>query len=237
MNFFSINFLLFFLVVIVILKNTKKLNQRNIVLLISSYIFYGVWDIRFLVLLFFISMTVYVSGLNIKNKAFLYTGVLIPLVSLGLFKYFNFFSQSFSNLFGISDFVTLNVVLPLGISFYVFLAISYILDVHHSKIPCERNFVNVLLYISFFPTIVSGPITKARVLLPQIQVFNPIKINAIYIGVQFFMLGCIKKFVLADNMGVLVDEVYSAPLAFDSLTVWLAVISYSIQLYLDFSGV
>lgn len=236
MNFFSINFLLFFLVVIVILKNTKKLNQRNIVLLISSYIFYGVWDIRFLVLLFFISMTVYVSGLNIKNKAFLYTGVLIPLVSLGLFKYFNFFSQSFSNLFGISDFVTLNVVLPLGISFYVFLAISYILDVYHNKIPCERNFVNVLLYISFFPTIVSGPITKARVLLPQIQVVNPIKINAIYTGVQFFMIGCIKKFVLADNMGVLVDEVYSAPLAFDSLTVWLAVISYSIQLYLDFSG-
>ena len=236
MNFFSINFLLFFLVVIVILKNTKKLNQRNIVLLISSYIFYGVWDIRFLVLLFFISMTVYVSGLNIKNKAFLYTGVLIPLVSLGLFKYFNFFSQSFSNLFGISDFVTLNVVLPLGISFYVFLAISYILDVHHNKIPCERNFVNVLLYISFFPTIVSGPITKARVLLPQIQVFNPIKINAIYIGVQFFMLGCIKKFVLADNMGVLVDEVYKTPLVFDSATVWLAVISYSFQLYFDFSG-
>ena len=236
MNFFSINFLLFFLVVIVILKNTKKLNQRNIVLLISSYIFYGVWDIRFLILLFFISMTVYVSGLNVKNKVFLYTGVLIPLVSLGVFKYFNFFSQSFSNLFGISDFVTLNVVLPLGISFYVFLAISYILDVYHNKIPCERNFVNVLLYISFFPTIVSGPITKARVLLPQIQVFYPIKINAIYTGVQFFMIGCIKKFVLADNMGVLVDEVYSAPLAFDSLTVWLAVISYSIQLYLDFSG-
>ena len=144
MNFFSINFLLFFLVVIVILKNIKKLNQRNIVLLISSYIFYGVWDIRFLVLLFFISMTVYVSGLNIKNKAFLYTGVLIPLVSLGLFKYFNFFSQSFSNLFGISDFVTLNVVLPLGISFYGFLAISYILDVHHNKIPYSHS-----LYIFF----------------------------------------------------------------------------------------
>ena len=236
MNFFSLKFLVFFLAVAAVLKNTGTLKNRNIVLLLSSYIFYGFWDIRFLALLVLVSAAVYFGALYKENKAVFFAGIIIPLGSLGIFKYFNFFSQTFSDLLGINDFVTLNIILPLGISFYVFLAISYILDVYNDKIPCERNFVNVLLYISFFPTIVSGPITKARMLLPQIQTYHPIRMDCIYIGIQFFLIGCIKKFVLADNMGVLVDEVYKTPLAFDSLTVWLAVITYSFQLYLDFSG-
>lgn len=236
MNFFSLNFLIFFIAVLVVLKNIGTVEKRNIVLLLSSYVFYGAWDIRFLALLIATSIVVYICALRVESKPFLYSGIAIPLAVLGVFKYFNFFSQSFSALLGINDFITLNIVLPLGISFYTFLAISYVLDVYHHKISCERNFVNVLLYISFFPTILSGPIQKARDFLPQIKTYHPIQAEAVYTGVQFFLIGCIKKFVLADNMGVLVDEVYKAPLAFDSLTVWLAVVTYSVQLYLDFSG-
>lgn len=236
MNFFSLKFLVFFFLVVLLLKNTSSIKGRNIVLLLSSYIFYGFWDVRFLALLFFISLVVYIAACKKENKMLFYAGILIPLASLGVFKYFNFFSQTFSELLGIHDFVTLNMILPLGISFYVFLAISYVLDVSHNKIPCEKNLVNVLLYVSFFPTIVSGPITKARMLLPQIQAYHPLKRDAVFVGIQFFLIGCIKKFVFADNMGVLVDEVYKSPLAFDSLTVWLAVITYSLQLYFDFSG-
>ncbi|MBQ8698498.1 MAG: MBOAT family protein, partial [Schwartzia sp.] len=124
----------------------------------------------------------------------------------------------------------------LGISFYTFLAISYLLDVYHGKIPFEENFLIVALYIGFFPTVVSGPITKAQNLIGQFHEARAIRWENLQIGIQLFIMGCLKKSVLADRIGVLVDDVYGAPLAFDSSTVWLAVIGYSLQLYFDFSG-
>lgn len=236
MNFFSINFLIFLIVVVAIISKIKSVDVRNYILLCASWIFYACWDWRLLGLLIFISLAAYLGGKYVYNKWAKIISISIPLLSLCICKYLGFFVDTFCNLLSIEDNFSLHIILPLGISFYSFLAISYVLDVNKKKIAAEKEFAIVALYVSFFPTIVSGPITKARDLLMQFKAVQPFNWHDIEIGAQFFILGCLKKFVLADNMGVLVDEVYKTPLVFDSATVWLAVISYSFQLYFDFSG-
>lgn len=236
MNFFSLEFLLFFFVVFLFVGRSRTSAQRNTVLLLASWIFYAAWDWRLLGLLLLLSVTTYWSGKIANLRTGLLLGILFPLFTLGCFKYLDFFMESLAELFSLSNVGTLHLLLPLGISFYSFLAISYVLDVRHGKIEAAQDFRIVALYVSFFPTVVSGPITKARELLPQFYSFTPISIGNFRIGLQIFLIGCLKKFILADNMGVFVDEVYRTPLVFDSATVWLAVITYSLQLYFDFSG-
>lgn len=236
MNFFSLGFLLFFFIILLLVKKSRTAEQRNTVLLLASWLFYASWDWRLLGLLMLLSFTTYWSGKIAHLRSGLLLGVLFPLFTLGCFKYLDFFVGSFARLFALSDIGALHILLPLGISFYSFLAISYVLDVRRGKIAMVHDFRMIALYVSFFPTVVSGPITKARELLPQFASFVPISMENFRIGLQIFLLGCLKKFVLADNMGVFVDEVYRTPLVFDSATVWLAVVTYSLQLYFDFSG-
>ena len=237
MNMFSITFLVFFIILLFIYSRAKSINLQNKVLLLGSYLFYAYWDWRFLLLLISVSLTVYYSAkyCNKSEKAF-HLGWIIPTLSLIICKYTNFFLDSFYSTFGISNHGSLEIILPLGISFYTFLSISYVLDVKAGKINPEESFIPVALYIAFFPTVVSGPITKARDMFHQFKVYHVIECSQLQIGAQLFLIGCIKKFVLADHLGILVDEVYKTPLAFDSSTVWLAMITYSLQLYLDFAG-
>lgn len=235
MNFVAFS-LLILLVVAMILYTVKNVKYQNVLLLFVNYLFYGFCDYRFLGLLIMTTAVIYYAGLSIRKRFAVFLGVGWPLLVLGIFKYYNFFVSSLSGLFPDLSTVTLKIVVPLGISFYSFLAISYILDVKNDKLVAEKDFVKLALYISFFPTVIAGPITKAKELLPQFAISRNVSWVNVKVGIQYIATGCMKKLVLADNMGVLVDEVYAAPLAFDTYTVWLAVVTYSLQLYFDFSG-
>ena len=252
MIFTSIEFLFFFATVLLIIGllsvpatvkcfGAEKLAQiRRYVLLIASYFFYGWWDWRFCFLLFGLTLVAYFTALHIEahrgKKWSVAIGVIVPLMILAIFKYFNFFIGSFTALFGHTTSDVLKIILPLGISFYTFQSISYTIDVYKGKLTASRDFFRFALYVAFFPQLISGPIVKASVLLPQIDEDRNITLQRLSEGAQIILLGFAKKMVLADNISVFVNEVYKAPQAFHSGTVALAVISYSLQLYFDFSG-
>ena len=238
MNSMLLYFILFFLVIPVLLYRTKKIKKQQIILLVASYLFYSLWDWRFMSLLVVMAIVIWQTAKYVQqSRTCLAFGVGGPLLTLGVCKYWGFFADTYVNFFGGNiDLSTLNVILPLGISFYTFMAISYVLDVYHGKIAAESRFIPVALYISFFPTVVSGPITKARDIIGQFNEVKRFSWENMQVGWQIFIMGCLKKFLLADYLAVFVEDVYHAPLAFDSATVWLAVLSYSLQLYLDFSG-
>jgi alginate O-acetyltransferase complex protein AlgI len=160
----------------------------------------------------------------------------VPLVMLGVFKYFNFFISSFADAFGIQSITTLRIILPVGISFYTFQALSYVLDVSQHKIAAEKNFRKLALYISFFPQLVAGPIIKAADFLPQLDEERNVTIKNISTGMQIFVFGLFKKVVIADWLSVFVDDVFLTPKAFHAVSLILGVMSYSIQIYFDFSG-
>jgi alginate O-acetyltransferase complex protein AlgI len=155
---------------------------------------------------------------------------------LGVCKYLNFFIESFCNAFGIAGSHTLQIILPLGISFYLFQALSYVFDVKKGLIQVENNFIKFAVYISFFPQITAGPIVKAHDFLPQLDKVHRIKRDNVYAGLQLLVLGLTKKLVFADRIGVAVDAVYDAPLAYNNISIIWAIIGYAIQIYCDFSG-
>lgn len=163
MTFASITFIVFFTLVLVLegITNVRVVKEklgnhfyivRHMILLIASYIFYGWWDWRFCFLILFVTVTAYLAGLLHQNKTVVVMAVCVVLVVLGIFKYYNFFVESFCELFSISSAGTINIILPVGISFYTFQAISYIADVRLGRLQAERSFVNVALYIAFFST-------------------------------------------------------------------------------------
>lgn len=238
MSFASIEFIIFFVVVLLsasILQ--KKFNKKvvHVLLLIASYFFYGYWDWRFCFLLAFVTVTAYVTALFSKKKSVFITGVTVPLIVLGIFKYFNFFLSSMSTILG-KDLGILNIILPVGISFYTFQALSYVIDVKRERIRAEKDFIKLALYISFFPQLVAGPIVKAKDFLPQLDEDRKVTLKGIEIGIQLMVFGLFKKIVLADHMSVFIDNVFFAPNAYHWSTLLLAVVSYSLQIYFDFSG-
>ena len=171
-----------------------------------------------------------------EKKLPVYIGVIFPLIVLGVFKYYNFFVGSFCEAFGIANPGTLNIILPVGISFYSFQALGYVLDVYRGKIAPEKSFIKFALYIAFFFKLAQGPIVKSADFLPQLSEDRNISLRGIELGVQYFVFGLFKKIVLADNISVFVDAVNQAPQAFSALTLILAAYAYGLQLYLDFSG-
>ncbi len=238
MSFASLEFLIFFLIVFIVvlfLQNFKNALYKQIFLLVVSYFFYGYWDWRFCFLLLFITVAAYISALFTHRKFALAIGVIVPLVILGFFKYFNFFLDSFSSLIN-KDLDVLAIILPVGISFYTFQALSYVIDVKRGKISVEKNFVKLALYISFFPQLVAGPIVKASEFLPQLNEERRINIKNVEIGIQLMVVGLFKKIVIADHLSVFVDDVFNTPAAYSWVSIILAVVSYSIQIYFDFSG-
>jgi alginate O-acetyltransferase complex protein AlgI len=245
MVFSSITFFAFFSIVLLAMVLTKipvfaSRRLRHGILLFASYIFYGWWDWRFCFLMFALTLVAYVSALRIakrpKQKMWIVIGVAVPLVILGFFKYFNFFVESFVRVWGISRGNSLSIILPVGISFYTFQSLSYTIDVYRKKIRVERDFSRLALYIAFFPQLVAGPIVRAGDFLPQLEEDRNISFSNFKTGIQIFIFGLFKKVVVADWLSVFVDDVFRTPAAFHAISLVLAVIAYSIQIYFDFSG-
>ena len=203
----------------------------NIVLLAASYAFLAYVDYRFALVL--AALTV-ITWLCARSRRAIVVGVIFAVLILAFFKYFNFFAESFTKLFG-ADFTALNIILPVGISFYTFSAISYLIDVKREKIK-SKNLFDVALYLSFFPKLTSGPIQRSADFFSQSEKRRNIGVESFSEGIQIFVFGLFKKIVLADRLSVFVDQVYATPNVFSSATVLLAVISYSLQIYFDFSG-
>lgn len=239
MSFASVEFIIFFVVVIVItaiLQNLNSDNPKHIFLLGSSYFFYGYWDWRFCFLLLFVTTSSFYAAKAAKSIVRLGAGVCIPLIVLGFFKYFNFFLESASVALG-KDLGILEIILPVGISFYTFQALSYVIDVHRGTLSVENSFIKLALYLSFFPQLVAGPIVRASDFLPQLGEDNRrVTIGNLKMGIQLVAFGLFKKIVIADHISVFVDDVYAAPVAFNWQTLLLAVLAYSVQIYFDFSG-
>lgn len=251
MTFASIEFLILFLVVLALLlvvqrilpiKEKARQQLGHFILLVASYIFYGWWAARFCTLLLGVTFIAFFSAKKKDvthlglSRIYLLIGVGTPLAVLALFKYFDFFVDSFCNLFQIEASPALGLILPVGISFYTFQALSYTIDVYNGRIEKEKSLIHFALYIGFFPQLVAGPIVKASEFLPQLMERRFVTGKRLAEGIQIFVFGMFKKVVLADNLSVYVDEVFRTPSVFGSGTVLLAVVSYAIQIYMDFSG-
>ncbi|GHU54236.1 alginate O-acetyltransferase [Spirochaetia bacterium] len=240
MAFSSITFFVFFAIVLAAMILTKPRKARHIILLIASYVFYGWWDWRFCFLMLVLTIVAYISAVQIEkrqnNRIYIITGVAVPLVILGIFKYFNFFVASFTRIWGISSVGSLNIILPVGISFYTFQSLSYTIDVYRKKITAEKDFFKLALYIAFFPQLVAGPIVRASDFLPQLEEDRNVTVQNFTTGIQIFIFGLFKKIVIADWLSVFVDDVFRTPNAFHAISIILALIAYSIQIYFDFSG-
>ena len=207
----------------------KKLLEK-LILLISSCIFLGYADIRFLLLLMLLTFSSFAAA---KTKRY-GLGIFAALALLFFFKYYNFFVESFSPLIG-TDLVLKNLLLPLGISFYTFSAVSYIMDVRNGKTGC-RSLLDLGVYLAFFPKLTSGPIQKSCGFFEQLDSDRGIDRFSVSEGIQIFVFGLFKKIVIADRLAVFVDQVYATPAVFGSFTVLLAAAAYSLQIYFDFSG-
>lgn len=239
MRFLSAEFIVFLVALLCVLQLTGgNIKARNSILLVASYLFYSIGDFHFLLLLITLSCIVWWCGKKIKETGksqYFRLGIAAALLSLVFFKYFNFFADTLGSFLGISLYVR-HLLFPLGISFYTFQAISYLCDVKYGKIEAEVSLVNMLLYIGFFPQIVSGPIVKAHDFLPQLYRKNALTGKRLSYGIQKFALGICKKVVIADRLGVAVDTVYAASSAYSGLSLLLTAVAFSLQIYYDFSG-
>ena len=202
-------------------------------LLLAASFLFVIWaDLRFALVLALLTIITWFCGKDAKRGKL---GILAALLALAYFKYTGFFLDSFYKLLGKVDSPALEILLPLGISFYSFSAISYLVDVSRGKVAA-RPLPDVALYLSFFPKLTSGPIQRSADFFRQLDVPRRVGWDSFSRGIQIFFFGLFKKLVLADRLSVFVNQVYAVPKAFDSLTVLLAVLAYSLQIYFDFSG-
>ena len=243
MSFVSFEFLVLFGITAFLFHLIKDRTGKQLVLLIASYIFYAYWDIRFLGLLIGLTWVSYylagrISGTEElrKRKWYCGLGIAVSLGILAFFKYFNFFISAAAGVFHINRDNVWNIILPIGISFYTFQAISYLVDVYRGRIEARKSFREVSLYISFFPQLVAGPIVKAADFFPQLDEEHVITADNVEKGIQIFLFGVLRKTVIADRLAVCVDAVFEVPIAYDSASVICTVAAYSIQIYCDFSG-
>jgi alginate O-acetyltransferase complex protein AlgI len=250
MLFNSIEFLLFLPTIFILywFVFNKNLKYQNSLILVSSYVFYGWWDYRFLSLIFLSTIVDYVIGLNISNqsskkkqKLLLWVSVLFNLSVLGFFKYYNFFVDSWVELFSsvgyeIKSVWTLNIILPVGISFYTFQTMSYTIDIYRKKLEPTKDFISFASFVSFFPQLVAGPIERASNLLPQILKKREFQYEQGIQGLRLILWGMFKKVVIADSLAPIVDDIFSNYQDFGGGTLWLGAIYFAFQIYCDFSG-
>lgn len=239
--FLPLVFLLYWFVFDYALKRcTKQLLWQNLFVVVVSYIFYGWWDWRFLILIAFTSFCSWGSGLLItqsaKPKLWLTLNIVINLLILGIFKYFNFFVDSFCDLFNLTNNIVIKVILPVGISFYTFQALSYSIDVYRKKIEPTKDVVAFFAYVSFFPQLVAGPIERATNLLPQFEKKRTFDYTEAVDGMRRILWGLFKKIVVADNCATYVDQVWANYQNECGSTLALAAILFAFQIYGDFSG-
>lgn len=296
----SIFFVFFTIFYVVYLLLGKKVRYQNFLILVSSYIFYGWWDERFLLLIALSTTTDYLAGIGARGyklttshlglsvgflivvtaglglmdwqgntmvlvgglsfavatvavvmilgrleeqarrKAYLVTSLVVNLGVLGFFKYFNFFAESLRQgalSFGVElDATTLNIVLPVGISFYTFQTLSYTLDCYREKLKPTDQFLEHAAFVAFFPQLVAGPIERARNLLPQFSNPRIITFDKIKSGAALFAWGMYKKVVIADNIAPIADRIFSDPSAFSSGEILVGVLAFTFQIFCDFSG-
>ncbi len=242
MLFTSIEFFLFLpLTFAIYWLLRKQLRWQNLLVVVASYVFYGWWDWRFLLLIAFTTICSYASGLLITQlrwrKVALWSNIVLNLGILGLFKYYDFFATELARLLGCSgDSVMLNLILPVGISFYTFQALSYSIDVYRGKIAPTKDVVAFFAYVSFFPQLVAGPIERATNLLPQFLRKREFDYAMAVDGVRQMLWGFFKKVVVADNCAIVVDIVWGDIGAYGSMDLAVAAALFSIQIYCDFSG-
>ena len=243
--FLPIVFLLYWFVFDYALRSCKhQLLWQNLFVVIASYIFYGWWDWRFLILIAITTFLSFLSGLGIEyaptqrgKKTVMIANIVVNLGILGVYKYYDFFAREFAELFGIeSDFLLLHLILPVGISFYTFQALSYSIDVYRKQIEPTHDVVAFTAFLSFFPQLVAGPIERATNLLPQFQRKRTFDYAQAVDGMRQILWGLFKKIVVADNCATYVDTVFADISNHSGSTLLLAAVLFTFQIYGDFSG-
>lgn len=250
MLFNSIEFLIFLPTVFILywFIFNNRLSTQNILILVSSYLFYGWWDFRFLSLILLSTIVDYIVGYNIPKqsskklqKLLLYLSVLTNLGILGFFKYYNFFVDSWVDLFNsigyeIKSLWTLNIILPVGISFYTFQTMSYTIDIYKKKLEPTKDFISFASFVAFFPQLVAGPIERASNLLPQILKKREFQYEQGVQGLKLILWGMFKKIVIADQLAPIVDEIFSNYNDLGGGMLFLGAFYFAFQIYCDFSG-
>jgi alginate O-acetyltransferase complex protein AlgI len=225
----------------------RSIRAQNLLLLVSSYVFYGWWDWRFLSLIIFSSIVDYLVGISLsrsdrarKRKVLLLISILVNLGFLGFFKYFNFFAENFSHAFTLLgspiSLHRLNIVLPVGVSFYTFQTMSYSIDVYKRKIEPTKNIIAFFTFVSFFPQLVAGPIERAKNLLPQFFKRRAFDYNRAVDGLRQIIWGLFKKVVIADNSAEYANLIFNNSADYSGSTLLLGAIFFTFQIYGDFSG-
>lgn len=251
MLFNSIEFL-FFLPIVFLLYwfvFQKNLKWQNFFVVIVSYLFYGWWNWHFLLLIAFTTFCSYISGLGVSyylrkkrglSKLLCVSNIVLNLLILGVYKYYNFFVDSFVEVFSAIGIdlhpTTLNLLLPVGISFYTFQALSYTIDVYKGKMEATDDIISFFAFISFFPQLVAGPIERAINLLPQFQKKRVFDYAIAVDGTKQILWGLFKKMVIADNCADVVDKVWNDMAGYNSVMLILAAVLFAFQIYGDFSG-
>ncbi len=249
MLFNSLGFAIFLPVVFLLywFATGNNFKKQNILLLTASYYFYACWDWRFLFLLIFSTLLDYFTGLKMseapsktKKKFWFWLSVIVNLGFLGVFKYFNFFATSFADALaqvGLHVNVwTLRVVLPVGISFYTFHGLSYVIDIYNDKIKAEKNFIEYAVFVCFFPLLVAGPIERATHLLPQIKRQRQFSYTQAVDGMRQILWGLFKKVVIADTCAQYANSIFGSYEMYNGSTLVLGALFFTFQIYCDFSG-
>lgn len=249
MFFNSIDFAIFLPIVFVLywVLNSRSLRLQNSLIVAASYFFYGCWDYRFLSLILFSTVIDYSVGRQLlitdnpkKRKALLWTSILVNLGFLGFFKYYNFFVDNFVSAFSFfgQDIAvnSLNIILPVGISFYTFQTLSYTIDVYRGKLEPTKDFIAFSAFVSFFPQLVAGPIERATHLLPQFYTKRIFDYNKAICGMRQILWGLFKKVVIADNCAEFANTIFNSYNDQSGSTLVLGALFFTFQIYGDFSG-
>lgn len=252
--FNSVSFLLFLPIVFAIywMLGSKRVKLQNLFIVAASYVFYGAWDWRFLILIAFTTLCSWLSGVMIektrqsapdnenvrKAKWIAGVNITVNLLILGVFKYYNFFAESFADLFGFAkdDFVMLSIILPVGISFYTFQALSYTIDVYRRKIDATPDIVAFFAFVSFFPQLVAGPIERATNLLPQFLSSRRFDYDEAVDGCRRMLWGFFKKLIIGDLSAQYANYVWTDYANQSGSTLALGALFFAFQIYGDFSG-
>ncbi len=240
MLFSSMTFIYIFLPIVLLLHWIAKPELRNLVLLIASIVFYAWNEPKYLPIMLSIIFINYFGALAIQNwqkhkKLILFFTIIMNLGFLIYFKYFNFLINNLNSLFN-QSFNTLHIIMPIGISFYTFQALSYIIDVYKGECKAQKNWYKLALFICLFPQLVAGPILKYHDIETQIE-HRKINFENTSLGVKRFIIGLSKKVLIANTLGVIVDKIFiQDPQDFSQAIAWLGSIAYTLQLYFDFSG-
>ena len=249
MLFNSLDFAIFLPIVFILywFVFNKSLKRQNLLVAIASYVFYGWWDWRFLSLIFFSTLVDFTIGVKLKNtnnlskrKMLLWLSILVNLGFLGFFKYYNFFLDNFKSAFSFAGYEvnsnSLNIILPVGISFYTFQTLSYTIDVFKRRLEPTKDFISFTAFVSFFPQLVAGPIERATNLLPQFYRKRTFEYSKAVDGMRQILWGLFKKVVIADNCAVYANHIFENSTDMSGSTLLLGAIFFTFQIYGDFSG-